>query len=153
MEEKVRARKRALYLLTDMDRTESELLEKLKKTGYSDETVADAMEYVKSFGYLDDRKYAAKYLEVYLRKRSLQRVRFDMSRKGLAKEVIDAAIDEIEPYDERPLIRSLAEKKMHSLKDTDEKKAAKVGAALQRQGFRPADIRSVMEDMGLYGMG
>ena len=152
MDEITRAKKRALYLLTDMDRTEKELYDKLKKAGYSVETVEETMEYVKSFGYIDDRKYAQKYLEFYLGKRSRQRIRFDMGKKGLPKEVISEAFEEIEPYDERPLIRSLAVKKLRGLKEEDPKKAQKIGAALQRQGFRPGDIRSVLEDLDLFRM-
>ena len=49
MDELVKAKKRALYLLTDMDRTEKELRDKLKKTGYSDDTIARTIEYVRSF--------------------------------------------------------------------------------------------------------
>jgi len=152
MDEKTRAKKRALYLLTDMDRTEKELYDKLKKAGYSEETVEETMEYVKSFGYIDDRKYAQKYLEFYLGKRSRLRIRFDMEKKGLPKEIISEAFEETEPYDERPLIRSLAVKKLRGLKKEDPKKAQKIGAALQRQGFRPGDIRSVLEDLDLFRM-
>ena len=47
-EERAGARKKALVLLTDMDRSESELSEKLKRAGFSDAAVRDALAYVKS---------------------------------------------------------------------------------------------------------
>ncbi|MBQ6377003.1 MAG: regulatory protein RecX, partial [Lachnospiraceae bacterium] len=54
--EKTRARKTALVLLTDMDRTEMQLLEKLRKAGFSEEVVRDAVEYVRGFGYINDER-------------------------------------------------------------------------------------------------
>ena len=49
MEELTRAKKRALYLLTDQDRTEKQLREKLEKTGYSGQVIEETIEYVRSF--------------------------------------------------------------------------------------------------------
>ena len=60
MEELTRAKRRALYILADSDRTEKQLYDKLKKTGYSEEAIAGAMDYVRGFGYLDDMKYAVR---------------------------------------------------------------------------------------------
>ena len=67
MEEKIRmevilkrAKLRALHLLEDMDRTEAALREKLRQGMYSADAVDKAVEYVKSFGYLNDARYAVK---------------------------------------------------------------------------------------------
>ena len=78
MEEEKRAKLRAMYILTRMDRTEQELENSLCKTGYSAEAVSGAMDYVRSYGYLDDRKYTRKYLECYRDRKSLQRMKFDL---------------------------------------------------------------------------
>ena len=65
MEELTRAKKRALYLLTDQDRTEKQLREKLEKTGYSGQVIEETIEYVRSFGYIDDLRYSVRYIEYY----------------------------------------------------------------------------------------
>ena len=108
MEELVRAKRRALYLLTDMDRTEKELYDRLKKTGYSEETVNAAMEYVKSFGYIDDVRYARKYIEIFRDRKSRRKMMYDMAAKGVDREVIEDAFLKYPEYDETDLIRRLA---------------------------------------------
>ena len=54
----LRAKRYAMNLLVKMDRTERELREKLKKNGYPAEVSRKAVDYVKSYGYIDDARYA-----------------------------------------------------------------------------------------------
>lgn len=147
MDELTRAKKRALYLLTDMDRTESQLYEKLKKTGYSEENIAKAIAYVKSYGYIDDRRYAQHYLDIMKESRSRLRIRMDLNKKGVPKDLIDETMELYGDYDEKPLIRKLADKKLRTLSDEDPKKFQKTAAFLGRKGFRSGDIYEVLDDI------
>lgn len=147
MDELTRAKKRALYLLTDMDRTESQLYEKLKKTGYSEETISKAMAYVKSYGYIDDQRYAEHYLDVMKASRSKLRIRMDLNKKGVPKNVIDDTFEMYGDYDEKPLIRKLAKKKEHTLSLADPKNQQKMAAYLARKGFRSGDIFEVLDEL------
>lgn len=58
-----RAKLRAMHLLEDMDRSESALREKLRQGLYPPEAVEAAISYVKSFGYLDDARYAENFVQ------------------------------------------------------------------------------------------
>lgn len=58
-----RAKLRALYLLKDMDRTEEQLRGKLRGSEYAEDIIEKALEYVKSFGYVDDSAYARRFVE------------------------------------------------------------------------------------------
>ena len=58
-----RVKARALHLLSDMGRTEAQLRSKLEQGGYTEEAVEEAVRYVKSFGYLNDREYARSFIE------------------------------------------------------------------------------------------
>ena len=145
MEELVRAKRRALYLLTDMDRTEKELYDRLKKTGYSEETVNAAMEYVKSFGYIDDVRYARKYIEIFRDRKSRRKMMYDMAAKGVDREVIENAFLEYPEYDETDLIRRLAEKKLRGRDLTEPGVWQKTAAYLARRGFASGDIVKVLQ--------
>ena len=145
MEELVRAKRRALYLLADMDRTEKELCDKLKKTGYSEETVSAAMEYVKSFGYIDDARYASRYIESFRDRKSRVKMTYDMAAKGVDREVIEKAFLEYPEYDETDLIRRLAEKKIRGKDLTDPAVYQKTAAYLARRGFASGDIVKVLQ--------
>ena len=52
------AKQKALSLLNYMDRTESQLRQKLKEKSFDDDAIDEAVDYVKSFGYINDTGYA-----------------------------------------------------------------------------------------------
>ncbi len=147
MDELTRAKKRALYLLTDMDRTEQQLLEKLQKTGYSEETIQKTMEYVKSYGYIDDKKYASHYIQSLKNSRSKKRLFFDLNKKGVSQDIVETAFEDEGDYDEKPLIRKMALKKLKNLSIEDPKDRQKLAAHLARKGFRSSDIFSVISEL------
>ena len=53
-DESLEAKKKAMSLLKYMDRTEWQLRDKLSLKGFSEGAIEEAIEYVKSFHYLDD---------------------------------------------------------------------------------------------------
>ena len=57
-DESLEAKKKAMSLLKYMDRTEWQLRDKLSLKGFSEGAIGEAIEYVKSFHYLDDYRYA-----------------------------------------------------------------------------------------------
>ncbi|MGN0254378.1 MAG: regulatory protein RecX [Chordicoccus sp.] len=142
-----RARQKALDLLADMDRTEAQLREKLRRKEFSAGAVDDAIAYVKRFGYINDTHYADHYIEVYRSRKSRRRILYDLQKKGLSKEVIDGAFEKVGWYDERPLIRELAEKKARSLDLSDPKGVRRLTSYLGRLGFSGQDIYAVLDEM------
>ena len=54
-EEQKNARRKAMLLLEHMDRTEKGLSDRLRQAGFSAEATEDAMNYVRSYGYLNDQ--------------------------------------------------------------------------------------------------
>lgn len=146
MEELTRAKKRALYILTDSDRTEKQLREKLEKTGYSEEVITETIEYVRSFGYIDDMRYAVRYIEYYRDRKSAKRLRFDLMKKGVSADVIGSAFEEVGEWDERDQIRNLTEKKLTGKDMDDPKTYGKVATFLAGRGFRGDDIAAVLRE-------
>ena len=61
-EEQKNARRKAMLLLEHMDRTEKGLSDRLRQAGFSAEATEDAMNYVRSYGYLNDYRYAMNYI-------------------------------------------------------------------------------------------
>ena len=147
MDELTKAKRRALYLLTDMDRTEKELSDKLKKSGYSEDTIARTMEYVRSFGYIDDRRYAEKFIDYAKEKKSRVRIVYDLTQKGVSRDIIDEAFESAGEWDEKELIRALAEKKLRNMDTADQASYTKVASYLARKGFRGSDIMAVLDNL------
>lgn len=134
-----RAKKRALHLLEQMDRTEQQLRDKLMLSEYPTECIEDAIAYVKSFHYLDDERYAETFTRYKKEKMSRQQIKQKLMMKGISQDIITNALEEYD-VDESVHIRSLLEKKRFSKDDADEGEFRRVYSYLLRRGFRSSDV-------------
>ena len=108
-----RAKKRAMFLLERMDRTEHQLREKLMQNGYPDVCVDLAVEYVRKYHYIDDLRYATTYISYQQKeKKAVRKLKMDLNRqKELEKSVIEQALDEVFDSDEQLKIRQSFKKR------------------------------------------
>ena len=140
------AKKKALKLLECMDRTEAQLRLKLKQGGYTEEVVEDAVSYVKSFGYINDARYAQRFVESRQHAKSKQEIYAALIQKGLAKDVIERAIETCyAEYSEMQTIQSIIRKKNISIETCGDAEKRKIYNYLARKGFRNEDIRQVIQ--------
>lgn len=141
-----RAKLRAMHLLTDMDRTESQLRTKLKQGLYPDEIVEQALNYVKSFGYVEDENYAKRFVDSKKSVKSRKEIYAALCQKGIAKETIERAMEACyEEEGEQEAIRRILEKKHFFDKQATEAERTKIYGYLMRKGFRCEDIRQVIQ--------
>lgn len=148
MDEQKRAKHRALHLLERCDRTEQELRIKLSQN-YESEIVEEAIDYVKQFHYLDDKRYAVNYLTSRGRVKSRRQVEQELLyKKGISKEVLEEARQEAEPQDERELIRRWMEKKQIHPQTATQEELRRFYLFLMRRGFQSEDILSEFRQAG-----
>ena len=140
-----RAKKRALHLLEKMDRTEAVLREKLRQNEYPPEAVDAAIEYVKSFHYLDDLRYAKNFIRSYQESRSRKRLQMDLLAKGISKELMEQAFEEEYEGEETQLIYQLLKKRGYDGNNADIKEQRRIYTFLMRKGFRSEDILKAMK--------
>ena len=143
-----RAKLRALHLLTDMARTESGLREKLRTGLYTEDIVEQTIDYVKSFGYLDDFSYARQFIAGHRSSKSIREIRMLLKGKGVSDELIERALDEMSEEDggEQETIRRLIRKKHVDILQATEPELHKLYGYLARKGFRYEDIRQVIQN-------
>ena len=135
-----RAKHRALHILERSDRTEQELRDKLSKN-YLPEVVDAAVEYVKSYHYIDDHRYAVNYLNSRGKVKSSRQVEQELLyKKGVSKAVLEEALLEAEPQDEREQIRRWMEKKHIEPSIAERDEIRRFYQFLLRRGFRSSDI-------------
>lgn len=140
-----RAKKRAMHLLEKMDRTEAGLREKLRQNEYPPEAVDGAIEYVKSYHYLDDTRYARNFIRCYQNTRSQKRIRMDLLSKGIDSSLIEQALEEEYEGEEIQLIHQLLQKRGYNGAGADRKEQQRTYAFLMRKGFRSEDILRAMK--------
>ena len=93
-----RAKLRAMHLLNDMARTESQLRDKLKLGGYPSEITEAAITYVKSFGYINDDAYIRNFIDSRKDKKSRREIYALLRQKGVdmnrAEEIMEEMYEE-----------------------------------------------------------
>ncbi len=142
----LRAKRYAMNLLVKMDRTEQEIREKLKKSGYPPEVSQKAIDYVKSFGYIDDERYAVYYFERYKESLSVRQISWKLSQKGVDARLIERAMQQADTTDHEQVIRALVEKRLRNKEDVTEKDIRKLEAYLARRGFYGEEIWNVLKE-------
>ena len=143
-------RKKALKLLEHMDRTEKGLYDRLLRAGFSEALAADAVAYVKDYGYVNDARYATNYIMYRIHDKSHQKIFQELQQKGIDRQTIQSAWDEaaeLEMPDERKLLRQMVEKKYAPGSSLDEREMRRLYGYLARRGFRSGDIFSVLEEV------
>ena len=142
-----RAKLRALHLLEDMDRTEGELYKKLMQGMYPEEVVKKALEYVKSFGYLDDLRYAENFIVSRKEKKSRKEIYALLRQKGIDREKIEQAFENCyTDTAEVEAVREILKKRRWEPAEMDEGKIRKMYAYLARKGFHYDVARQVIQN-------
>lgn len=139
-----RAKLRSMNLLQSRDYTKRQLEDKLRQGDYPQECIDEAIAYVESYGYIDDRRYARDYIEYHIQIRSRNRIEADLMRKGIAKDIVREVFGELEnlgvEQDEMAMIRDLLKKKKYSTDTATKQEQQKMYGFLYRKGFSPEAI-------------
>ena len=145
-----RAKKRALHLLEQMDRTEKQLRDKLLANEYPQSCIDGAIAYVKGFHYLDDSRYASNYVRFSQEKMSKVQMKQKLMQKGIASSVIADAIEEAYVADEMEQIMALLRKRKFVPEKADEKEFQRTYQYVMRRGFKSSDILKAMKMDAVY---
>ena len=142
-----RAKLRCMHLLEKRDYTEKELRQKLEngKTEYTEEQIDGAIAYVKSFHYVDDGRYACKYIEAMQSRKSRRQIEQELYQKGVDRELIQEAFEETGEVPEEEQIARWMEKRNFHPEEADLKEKQRMYAFLARKGFRAENIQRVMK--------
>lgn len=143
-----RAKLRAMNLLKSRTYTTAQLSEKLKTGGYPDQIIKEAIDYVASYGYINDRQYAYDFVEYNKEIKSKNRIIMDLRKKGISADLIEEAWQEIVGEERQELekeqIIKLMEKKHFSPQTATLQEKQKMTAYLYRKGFAIETIRTAL---------
>ena len=138
------AKKRALWLLDKRDYSRAELLKKLTEKGYAEETAAAAVDRLAELGFVDDARYAPIVVRHYAAKGyGARRVQTELQRRGIPKELWDAAMEEMPSQDES--VDKLLRSRMRGAESTDRAALKRAADALLRRGYAWDEINAAVE--------
>lgn len=151
-----RARLRAMNLLMKRNYTVRQLRDKLSDGGYPEEIIQNAIDYVCSYGYVDDMEYASEYIRIHNMDKSITRIKQDLIKKGIDKDIITKALDEkmnsVDAVDEYTQVIKLLEKRHFDRENSTYEETTKVYAYLMRKGYSSSVINKAIRTNfdGLY---
>ena len=135
--------KKALSLLERRDYGSEELCAKLVEKGAEPDEARAAVRYMVRVGFIDDERYAAMVVRHYAAKGyGVGRVREELRRRKLDRELWDAALAELPEPDET--VDALLRAKLRG-KAADRDTVRKAGAALVRRGFTWEAVRAAAD--------
>lgn len=136
------ARERALEYLSRRPMSCAELKKKLIEKGEDEDVAEYCVGWLSEHGLIDDESYAAAVARHYAAKGyGPGRVRTEFSRRGIARELWDSALDAM-PENVDKLDRFISSR-LHDPDDRDE--VRRVSQALFRRGYSWDEIRRALE--------
>lgn len=129
---------KCIALLSRGLKTRREIQNYLKNKSFTDGVIADTLDKLISYGYLDDGKYVDTYISVYKNARGINRLRVDLLNKGIDKNVLDEKLSAL--TDQTDAAQAAAEKYKRSHKDCD---IVKLRRYLYSKGFTYSVIYEV----------
>lgn len=148
-----RARLRAMNLLAKRPYTEVRLRQKLKDGLYPEKCIDGAIDYVKSFGYIDDAAYARDYIAYHMESQSKRQIEQKLMAKGICQQTIQNCIAELcednGQETEMRQIRSLFQKRYKGQLPTDSAEIVKMMNYFLRKGYSQSMVKRVLSEMDL----
>ncbi len=145
---------RALNMLAFRARSVAELRKQLLRKGEPVEAAEAAIARLLELGLLNDADFALNFARLKLTGAGASRYRIvqELGRKGIAKPMVEEALDALEESDglnASDSIHRVADKKWRTLSKLDEVTARRrLYGFLARRGFNPDEIRGAMDAIG-----
>ncbi|BCJ85746.1 regulatory protein RecX [Effusibacillus dendaii] len=149
-EEQSNAYELAVRYLSARARSRQQVTDYLARKSIAAETIEYVLGRLESFGYLSDNKFATEFVRsrILNKPRGKRMIRWELQQRGVAKDVIEQAMDEY--VDEAEAAARLIAKKssFHKQNDPqiDRQTAFKIAQYLARKGFKRSTIEAVLRD-------
>ncbi|MBQ3546773.1 MAG: RecX family transcriptional regulator [Lachnospiraceae bacterium] len=156
-----RCRERVGYILGKSDKSVYELKVKLKQGYYPNEIIDTVVEEYIRYDYINDDRYSYNYLKNNIRSKSINRIKNELLMKGISKDRIINAIDEIRKDNvkeseennnvfenvQSQIIEKEFIKRKYDFNTDDRGLLNKIISSLIRKGFEYDDIVKVYNSM------
>ena len=150
-EEKLKAKRYALNLLSYRMRSRHELASRLRQKGFDKDTVDELADDLEDVGLIDDLEFAKSWIRtrMELNPRSFYAIGRELQKKGVKKEIARQAEDELRgEFDEKEIALSLGKKRLASIKGLEARVLKRrLLAYLSRRGFSYEISKWVIEHL------
>jgi regulatory protein len=144
------ARTIVLRKLAAQARTRAELSRALQAKQVPTQAAEAVLDRMEAIGLIDDQGFARDWVESRQQRRNLSKtaLRRELTAKGVDREQIDSALEEVDADDELTAARSLAAKKARAMAGLDvQVRYRRLAGVLGRRGFNPGVINQVVNEV------
>lgn len=143
------AREIALRQLTVRARSRTELARALARKNVPEDTAREVLDRLVEVGLVDDAVFARDWLAAGDRRQKSRRALLaELSEKGVDRDVIEAAVAELDGDRDLAVARGLAERKARSLAGLDPQvRYRRLAGALARRGFPSSVVAQVTREV------
>lgn len=136
-DEAKRCKNRALKIITTSSKSENKIKEKLMREGYSEFAIEIALDFLREYKFTNDERLAKNLANQSLRKNSsILQTKQNLRNKGIKKEDIEKALEEVDEDDEIENAINIANKKYRTIKNKDRDEILrKIAYTLNYRGF------------------
>ncbi|MDO5011514.1 MAG: recombination regulator RecX [Intestinibacter bartlettii] len=145
----MKAKNKALSILSKASQSEKQIKQKLAKD-YEEDTIDRVIEFLQKYKFVDDEDLASRIVNtnVNLNKYGKNKIKQNLYNKGIDKNIIENAIDDIDTDKEFENALYLGKKRYDRLKNEDPRKAyQKIGNHLAYKGFNYDIIKKVLNKL------
>ena len=141
----------ALAALARKRHTRAQLEQKLHRRQYDENTIDFVLAYCQERKYLDDYEFALIWIEDRIRLKPMGRWRLkqELSRKGVAMDLIEKAVDELLPLEQELILAKQVLKGCTTKMSDGQTVTYKVFNYLARRGFSRKLIYQAVSELGL----
>ncbi|MFN3284730.1 MAG: regulatory protein RecX [bacterium] len=147
-----RLRRRALVLLAVRPRSARELFQRLARVTDA-KLASQVVSELERRGLVDDRRFALEWVRSRQASRGLgpARLRFELLRKGIAREFAEAALREAGAEEEALAVEVARRQLPRYARQPPEVAVRRLAGYLARRGFGPAAVSRALRAVGLPG--
>jgi len=143
------ARSIVLAKLTTRAQSRRELADALAAKDVPLDVATSVLDRFEQVGLVDDRAFADSWVEARRTSRGLagRALAQELRRKGVAGDIVQAALERIDPDEERSSARALVDRKLRSMRGVDRAtRFRRVTGLLARKGYSPGVVMSVARE-------
>lgn len=143
------ARRTVLRQLAMGPRTRRQLEDKLRDRGCEPGVARQVLDRMTEVGLVDDEAFAEMYVRSKQETKGLaaSALRHELRQKGVAEEVVDAALEEIDPEREKEQARALVARRLRTMRGLDrDSQTRRLAGFLARKGYGPGVSYQVIRE-------
>lgn len=148
----IKGKTAALRYIERAMKTKKQVEDMLYKKEMAEETVNKVIEFLESYGFIDDKRYAESFIKQKLKESGKNKIKYDLLKKGIDEELIKELLDEVSSEDESAVALALAEKKARILGKSEKDKGkllGKVTKYLLSKGYTYDLINQIVNKVAL----